>query len=372
MEIQKIRKDFPIVQREIFLNHAATSPLPRPVAEAMKEYIDKRMRGEAEPIDLEEGRLLFASLIGAGSREIAIIPNTSTGLNMVANMLKYHAEANIVTTDLEFPTVTYPWLRKGLKVDVRYVESLDGWIPIEGFEEAIDDDTVVVAISHVEYTSGFRNDLEAIAEIAHEHGALIMVDAIQSVGALRVDVKRSDIDFLAASTYKWILGPTGIGFMYIREELINRFEPPFVGYAGVKPEVFETIDLWNNRELILRDDAGRFEVSDPGMVNYVGAVAALKLLLKVGIDRIERRILRLTGTLIDELEDLGFWLQTPRDDKSRSGIVNFRTEDPGGVVSMLRSKGIRVSARAFGVRVSPHFYNTEDEIYTLIQALKDL
>ena len=370
MNIDEIRKDFPIVENRIFLNHAGISPLPRPVIEAIRRYLDESPRLGTYKIDLDECKRLFADLIGAKLEEIAATPNASTGINIVANMLSYPPEANIVTTDLEYPAVVYPWLRK--KVEVRYVKNINGRLLIEDFEKLIDDNTVIVAISHVEYANGFRNDIKAIAQIAHEHGALIMVDAIQSLGALKVDVKRSDIDFLATSCYKWLLAPSGIGFLYIKEDLIEKFEPTFVGCAGVKPEIFETSNLWNNRELILRRDAGRFEVSWPGDIPLIGVMAALRMILGFGIDWIEGRVLRLTGFLMDGLEDLGLRLQTPREDEERSGIVNFLVDDPDEMVKLLRGKGIIVSARGCGVRVSPHFYNTEEEIRILIDVLKDL
>jgi len=372
MDVAKIREDFPIVERKTFLNHAATSPLPRPVVETINEYMERSSTLGTASLDLEEGRRLFARLIGARPREIAIIPNTSTGLNIAANLLDYPPGANVVTTDLEYPAVVYPWLRRSLNVEVRYVRNVRGTIRLEDFEKAIDDRTVAVAISHVEYANGLRNDLKAIAQIAHEHGALIIVDAIQSVGALHLDVKGCDVDFLATSSYKWMLGPPGVGFMYIKDDLIGRFEPTFVGCAGVKPEVFETTALWNNRELILSEDARRFEVSEPGALSFVGTVTALKIILSTGIDLIERRVLKLTGRLIDELTAMGLRLQTPEKEEQRAGIVNFTVESPEDVVRMLGDADIIVSARAQGVRVSPHFYNNEEEIEVFIEALKKM
>jgi len=160
-------------------------------------------------------------------------------------MLDYPRDAKVVTTDLEYPSVVYPWLRRKLGVKVHYVKNRDGKILLEDFEKAVDDKTVAVAVSHVEYVNGFRNDLKAIGEIAHEHGAYLIVDAIQAAGAIKIDVKRDDVDFLTTACYKWLLSPPGAGYLYVRKELIEKFEPPFVGWASVKSEVFETIDFWD-------------------------------------------------------------------------------------------------------------------------------
>jgi len=244
--------------------------------EAVQAYLEKSSVQEEEPFDLEEARRLFAELVNADPSEIALVPNTSTGLCTAANVLEYPSGFNVVTTDLEFPSVVYPWLRSRLKpqVQVRYVKNVGGALHLEDFKEAVDDHTVAVTVSHVEYSNGFRNNLKALAEIAHEHGAYLIVDACQSAGALQIDAKRDDLDFLATSCYKWLLGPSGAGFLYVQKGLAERFEPIFVGWASVKHEVFETVELWDNRELRLSETASRFETGEPSILSYVGAAAA--------------------------------------------------------------------------------------------------
>lgn len=364
--IQKIREKFPVVKNQVFLNHAAQSPFPKPVREAMQKYIQEHSEFAETSVGWDCGKPLFANLIGAESDEIALIVNTSIGLNIVASMLECPSGANVVTTDLEYPSVVYPWLRKRLNVEVRYVQNVDGRILLEDVERLVDDHTVVLAISHVEYVNGFKHDLGALAEIAHKHGALLLVDAIQSAGAMQIDVKRDNVDFLATGCYKWLLGPTGAGYLYVRKELIEKFEPTFVGWASVKPEVFETINFWDIWNLRLSETASRFEAGSPSIVNFVGAQAALKLLLDVGIADIEKRILHLTDHLIRSIKELGFKLQTPEDHDCRSGIVNFLVDKPEEKAEKLSEREIIVSARAHGIRVSPHFYNTEEEIDRLI------
>lgn len=369
--VEKIREQFPITKNKVFLNHAAQSPLPKPVADAVHRYVDDFSDFGATSIEWNDGgKPLFAKLINAKPFEIAFVENTSIGLNIAANMLSYPRDSKIVTTDLEYPSVVYPWLRKSLGVKVYYVRNVDGKILLEHMEKAVDDKTVAVAVSHVEYANGFRHDLGALSAIAHEHGAFLIVDAIQSAGAMRIDVKKDDVDFLTSGCYKWLLGPPGAGYLYVKENLIEGFEPPFVGWASVKPEIFETIDFWDIWSLRLSETASRFEVGSPSFISLVGAKEALTMLLDFGIENVERRILSLTSHLIEELKALGLTLQTPEEQRYRSGIVNFKIAEPQEVAKKLNNKGIVVSARAHGVRVSPHFYNTEEEIDRLIEDIK--
>jgi len=374
MNVDKVREMFPITKTRAFLNHAAASPLPTPVKAAIQNYLETSLFHEEDHSAPNEGRNLFAQLVNAEPTEIALVPNTTTGLNIAANTLDYPRGCNVVTTDLEFPTVVYPWLRRELKpnVEVRYVKNIDGKILLDDFEKNVDDRTVAVVVSHVEYSNGFRNDLKALSEIAHRHGAVVIIDVCQSAGALHIDVKRDKADFLATSSYKWLLGPSGAGFLYVQKDLITESEPVFVGYEGVKPEVFKTIELWNNRELEFVETAHRFETGGLSSLSYVGASAAMKLILEVGIDEIEKRVIGLTGFLVERLKEEGFKLQTPDAVEHRSGIVNFLVNDARVKVEKLERKGIIVSARMNGIRVSPHFYNTEEELDRLIKETKKL
>lgn len=369
--IRRLREQFPITKSKVFMNHAGESPLPKPVVEAMKKFVDKFSATGVMNDDLDEPKKLFARLIGADTHdEIAFVENTSMGLNIVAHMLNYPFGSNVVTTDLEYPSVVYPWLGSRIGVEVRYVKNVEGKILLSDVERIVDDKTVAVSVSHVEYVNGFRHNLRALADIAHEHGAYLIVDAIQSAGVMPIDVKRDNVDFLTAACYKWLLGPAGTGFLYVRHDLIQEFEPPLIGWASVKPEVFETLDLWDIRNLKLAETACRFEVGTPSFYSLVGAAAALKLLLNVGISNIEKRVLALTWYLMEAVKDLGLRLQTPEEpSECRSGVVNFLVDKPKERVEQLEKKGIIVSARAHGIRVSPHFYNTEEEIDKLIDEL---
>jgi cysteine desulfurase/selenocysteine lyase len=371
INIHNVREQFPITKKMAFLNHAGLSPSPDPVRKAMQGFLEKCKLNEASDSCLDECRELFAKLVNAKPEEIALVPNTSTGLNVAANILGYPSGCNVVTADLEFPSVVYPWLRNSLKpkVEVRYVRNVKGRLRLEDFEKAIDDHTVAVAVSHVEYPNGFRNDLRGLSEDAHKHGARLIVDVCQSAGALKIDVEKDGVDFLATSAYKWMLGPCGAGFLYVKKGLIAEAEPVMVGWASVKQGIFETADLWNNRDLMLADTAARFETGTPSLVGYIGAAAALSLLLRTGVKAIENRIISLTSFLIEGLKKKGFKLQTVEEPPHRSGIVNFRTDKPEARVEKLSKEGIIVSARMNGIRVSPHFYNTEEELEKLLSRL---
>lgn len=363
-----------MVKNKVFLNHAAQSPLPKPVADAVKRCVEEfSLFGNVSTSEWDDcGKALFARLVGAKPEEIALAENTSVGLNIAANMLEYPPDSKIVTTDLEYPSVVYPWLKRSLGVKIHYVKNVGGKVQLEDFEKAVDDKTVAVAVSHVEYANGFRNDLKALSQITHEHGAYLIVDAIQSAGVIPIDVKRDGVDFLTTACYKWLLSPPGAAYLYVREDLIENFEPPYIGWASVKQEIFETVDFWDIWSLRLSETASRFEVGTPSFLSFVGAAEAIKMLLGFGIENIEKRVLRLTDHLIEAVKDLGLKLQTPEEPQHRSGIVNFKVKKPKEVVEHLKSKNIVVSARANGIRVSPHFYNTEEEIDKLVNEIKRL
>ena len=201
-EIQKIREQFPVTKKKVYLNHAAHCPLPKLVADSVRRYADELCRFGTASIECEDwGKPCFARLIGARNEEIAVVGNTSEGMNIAANVLGYPRGAKVVTTDLEFPSAVFPWLRKRLGVKVQYVKNIDGRVPLDDMEKAVDDKTVAVTISHVEYANGFRHNLRVLGEIVHEHGAYLIVDAIQSVGTLPIDVhKMTSISWLLPAT----------------------------------------------------------------------------------------------------------------------------------------------------------------------------
>ena len=361
MDVLEVRMDFPIVDEKVFLNHAGISPCPRQVKEAMEAHLCAWATMDLKLDEMEEARRVFATLIDAKPDEVALMPNTSMGINTAAHAIDYPKSCNVVTTDLEFPSVVYPFLslKRSRGVELRVVKNIGGRIALEDVEQAADDRTALIAISHVEYGNGFRNDLKELSKVAHEHGAYILVDAIQSLGALKVDVKRLDVDFLACGGYKWLMAPLGTGFLYVREELVEKLEPSYPGWASATPEAIRSFE---NRSLELAKTATRFETGTGSLIGFIGAHAAVNLILRRSVEAIEERVLALTGYLIEKLREIGAVVQSPLEPESRSGIVNFKVGDPEALVKRLQAKGFIVSARAGGIRVSPHYYNLEEEV----------
>jgi selenocysteine lyase/cysteine desulfurase len=381
VDLGKIREQFPITKEKIYLAHASRGPIPRCGAEAIKKYVHSSMLSGLTLVDAgvpeDGGRALFAQLVGAEKGEVAFVENTSVGLNIAAGVVGYKKGSNVVTTDYEYSSVTYPFLRREPNVKVKFVKNVDGVIPLDTMEDAVDDKTTAIVVSHVHWLNGFRHDLRALAEIAHEHGAYLIVDAIQSAGAMGIDVRRDGVDFLTAGCYKWLLSPPGSGYLYVRRELIDDFEPPLAGWRS-------TSGVRDRDHLTLKypDDARRFEVGAPAYISLVAATEAMKLLLDAGRDHVQARILMLTGRLRDALREMGFHVTTPEDASSRSGIMNFRVDRPQKVVEVLNSMGIIPCgarpdwARCSPIfrstmRVAPHFYNTVEEIDAFVDSMRE-
>ncbi|MEM2593315.1 MAG: aminotransferase class V-fold PLP-dependent enzyme [Candidatus Bathyarchaeia archaeon] len=383
MDIQRFRAEFPITRSKIFLNHAAVSPLPLRSADAMRSYVENKVKAQlTHDVDLGDWRKkiaetkgLFARLIGAREDEIAHIPNTTFGLNLIAQMLDYKPGSNVVTNTLEYISNVIVWLKlRERGVEVRIVRDVGGRISVDMLEKSIDDRTVVVAVGQVGWYNGFRHDLRAISEIAHERGAFLAVDGIQAVGNMKIDVAREGIDFLACGSYKWLLGPLGAGFLYIKSEHIDRFNPPILGGGSIDPEVsrrniYERFDLY---ELKYSKGIGKYEAAHINDVAYIGVGESMRLLLDYGVENVEERIKRIGDYFISSLIEMGYELQTPLGEDEHHAIINFKVKDPDAVMDYLSRNGVVVSKRVGGIRVSPHFYNTEEEIEKFLSILKGI
>lgn len=348
----------------------------RPVALAMGAYLKENFQALDTGAFIERGcpRALLGKLVGASKDEICYAPNTSYGINVAANSVPIKPGLNAVLWELEFPGNLYPWLKqrsRGLEIRWLRGRRLDA----SSFERIIDRRTIVVAISHVNWVNGFRPNLKEISEIVHRKGGFLFVDATQSAGAMQIDVRQMGIDVLACAFYKWLLGPSGAGFLYVRDDLLEKFKPPLIGWNGVKntgPPLYS----FYPKKIIHQDGARRYLPGSMSPIPFLGAGIVLRMLLKVGINRIERRVLDLTDYLIDGLDEVGVEIQSPRERTCRGGIVNFNVSDPAKIEGELRNRKIWVSARSQegvgGIRVSPHFYNTESEIAMFLRALSEL
>lgn len=355
-----------------FLDHAAISPLPRRVRDAMVRYLDDR-RVTFGTIDRdEEGiparlRKAVARLINATPEEIALVQNTSHGLNLVAQSLPFRPGDNIIFCDMEFPSNVYPWmlLERQKGVEARCIPHDGGGLTVEALEAHADRHTRAVAVSSVEFLTGFRTDLAAIGEWCRAHGAYFIVDGIQSLGAIPMDVRAYGIDFLAAGGPKWLMGPVGVGFLYCRRELLEGMSPPMAGCISVVGW-----EDWRDYNLTFLPDARRFDLGGPNLVGMTGLMAAIELLLETGIENIHRHTLHLTDMLIADLQRRGYEVVSNLDPAHRSAIVSFAV--PGDVRAAharLREAKVAVSLRESYIRVSPHGYNTEDEVLRVGEVL---
>ncbi|MGQ9598127.1 MAG: aminotransferase class V-fold PLP-dependent enzyme [Anaerolineae bacterium] len=369
----KARSLFPVTQRYAYLNHASAAALPVPVVQAMDRYLASQTQCGSQALvgwddRLEEIRCLAARLIGAHRDEIVFTSSVSHGLNLVAAGLDWQPGDNLICAETEFPANVYPWLnlrRRG--VEVRFAPAHCHRIRVEDVAALMDARTRLVAISFVEFSTGYRNDLDAMVALCRERGVYLCVDGIQGLGALQFSVAHTPVDFLATHAAKWMLGPIGVGFLYVRRELLLRLEPVMTGWRGVVER-----DNYFRYDSPLRDSGERFE---PGSLNHVGLVgmgAAIELLLSVGLAEIEARILALTDTLIAGLQARNCSIETPiAHRRERSGIVCFRhLQIPSETLAeRLLAAGVIISLRGEVIRVSPHFYNTEDELQQLLGEL---
>lgn len=358
------------------MNHAGVAPLSRSVREAMAGFIEDATVNGAVNAEVwaevaEVCRASAARLINADTTEIAFMKNTTQGILIAANGIDWQEGDNVVTTAVEFPANVYPWwsLKERYGVETRMVQERDGCIFIEDIASAIDTRTRAVTISHVEFASGFRNDVRALGELCRERNIWFIVDAIQSLGAIEVDVKSCNIDILAADGHKWLLAPEGAAIFYCADEKRDQLINTNVGWASVvNPRDFLNYDFTQ------KSDATRFEEGSYNSVGLYGLNAAIDLLLDIGIPTIETHVLELTAGLIAGLEAKGYRVITPKTDVKRAGIVIFESAQhtPTEIYEMLHTENIITAERGSGIRVSPHFYNTVSEVERLLDVLPDL
>ncbi|HIE39434.1 MAG TPA: aminotransferase class V-fold PLP-dependent enzyme [Anaerolineales bacterium] len=356
-----------------FLDHAAVSPLPHRVREAMAHYADCRgvtfgFREEFEEVSTRL-RDRSARLIGATPEEIGFVQNTSLGLNIAAQSLPLEPGDNVIFCDMEFPSNVYPWmlLERQRGVEARRIPHDGGGLTLAALERHADDRTRVVTVSSVEFLTGFRTDLEALGAWCRERSIYFVVDGIQSVGAVPLDVRACYVDFLSCGGPKWLMGPIGLGFLYCRQELLERLTPPMAGCVSVVGR-----EDWLDYDLTFLPSAARFELGGSNLVGMVGLLSAVELLLEVGVEAIHARTLHLTDRLIADLERRGYRVASNLDPARRSAIVSFAVPgDPQAAHARLQGAGVAVSLRETYIRVSPHGYNTEDEIARVGQVLGD-
>lgn len=358
---------FPVTQSDIYLNHAAISPFSTHVLQAINFALTERSTGVIDTYQqgLEEKDKLksnLAALIHGKKEHIALITNTSEGLNWFVNSLRWQPGDRILLVEGEFPTNIYPFMnmeRRGIEID--FVPLRSGAILLEDIEKMITGKTRLLSISFVEFFTGFRNDLKTIGQLCKSKKVLLSVDGIQGVGAIPLNVEEAQIDFLANGGHKWLMGPMGSGFMYLRPEIIQQMDPVFAGWLSVK-------DSWNflDYRLDFLDDAARFEMATQNYLGICGLRAATDLLVENNPDNTFRHLLELGDRMITGLRELGMEYIGSEERAHRSGIYTFKTNKAEDLTAYLKKQKIQVSLRNGAMRVSPHFYNSLDEIDQLI------
>jgi selenocysteine lyase/cysteine desulfurase len=373
MEVLAARDLFPIVSRCIFMNHASVSPVSERVRAAVERTLEQ-MTAQPSPdgwawTEGERVRQVAARLIGGQPDEIAFTRSTGHGISLLARGLDWRAGDNVVGVQGDFPTNVYPWMALGPRgVELRLVEPSGGRVTPEVIFERVDDRTRVVALSHVQFISGYRADLHAIGQECRRRGILLSIDAMQSLGAIQVDVGRTPIDFLAVGGNKWLLAPLGMGFCWGRRDLLDRLEPPIVGAGSVERE-----RSFYEYALDYAGGGRRFEESAVSPLDLAALEAAIGLLLDVGTEAVEARVLEIATGLAAGLAERGFVLHEPwpRRREEMSGIVSFkrRDGDAAGDLRALRAAGVIGRVHRDYVRLSPHFYNTDEEVARVLEVL---
>lgn len=370
----ELRALFPITKRAIYLNHAAVSPPPLPTIEAVQAQLrDVAQNGSLHYKSWiavkEEARKLVAAMLGARPDQIAFMRNTSDALSTVANGIRWRAGDNLVVFRQEFPSNVYPWLRirDVFGVEIRMCEERDGRIDLDEFIGLIDDRTRVVAISQVQYASGFRADLERLGRAARSHDALLVVDIIQAMGVVPTDVSDQLIDVAAAAGHKWLLTPEGIGLLYLSDRARDRIEPTLVGWTSVPdPEDYNNFDQgWKAGALA-------WETGTAPTALFYGLEASLRLLTEVGVERIAGHLEHLTDYLCERLQYMNYHVVSSRLKTEKSQIVCIRRLDGLSAMALyahLKDKNILTAPRGDRLRIAPHLYNTVEEIDELVGAL---
>ena len=371
MDWPAVRALFPVADKLAFLDHAAVCPIPAPAVAAMGRYAREVSESGVDgwrhwSAQLAEVRQLCRRLVNAPAVEdICFVPNTTHGICLVAEGFPWQPGDNVVLAAEEYPSNQYPWLNlAGRGVEVRTVPSRGNRIEVNDIRAAMDGRTRVLSASFVQYGSGFRADLAALGQLCRDRGVFFFVDAIQGLGVFPLDVQACGIDALAADSHKWLLGPEGAGLAYIRREWVDRLHPIGVGAHSVVQK-FDYGDI----RLDLLPHAGRYE---GGALNVGGLLAmgeSIRLLLDLG-PAVASRVLELTDELCDRATSAGLTVFSSRQGGDRSGIVSLVCPDPKAVQKRCRDAGVVVNVRAGRLRVSPHCYNSRDDLDRFLEAAR--
>jgi len=368
----EFRRRMPVARRWAYLDHAAVAPLSGPAADLLAEWSGEAARDGATPYRrwmerLEETRRTAARLIGAEPAEVALVRNTTEGIGLVAEGFPWQPGDNVVLRDDEFPSNVYPWMNLSDQgVETRRVPTDRGRLDLDRLAAACDARTRIIALSWVAYANGWRHDVGRLARLAHDHGALLFLDAIQGLGAFPLDVKQTGVDFLAADGHKWLLGPEGAGVFFTRYEHLGRLRPLGVGWNSVVH-----CHDFDHIELALKPAAERYEGGSPNTAGFLALGESLNLLAEYSFPAIAERVLWLTDLACARLEGLGATVLSDRSGEHRSGIVSFELpgRDPKQVQAECLKRDVVLSCRSGRLRISPHAYNDQRDIERLVDGV---
>jgi selenocysteine lyase/cysteine desulfurase len=368
-QISALRSRFPILREKTYLYNCSQGALCDAVEGGMREYAAS-WRTSSSPWDewmeaYEALRAEFASFINAKPDEVAIVTSASAGINPIASALGFDQRNRVVMSEYEFPTMGHIWLAQQPRgAQVQFLQGIDNRVPTESYARAIDERTCIVPLTHVSFLNGFRSDIAAVSRIAHASGALVFLDGYQDCGTRPLDVKALDVDFFVTGTLKYMLGPPGLGFLYVRRELVESLTPTLTSWMSQR-DVF----AFRTQHLDLAPAARRFEGGTPPIPNIYQARPALDLLVRTGMENIAAQIERLTRAFLQGARDLRIECKTPAD--SVGPLVVLRTNDATALIGKLTARGIVASSRLDGVRFAFHVYNTMDDVRTALSALEE-
>jgi selenocysteine lyase/cysteine desulfurase len=367
-EIQTIRSRFSIFQRKIYLNSCSQGPLSDAVQAGLEDFTaswhEHGSPWESWMVRYEAARAAFAQFVNASPDEVAIVTSVSAGVNGVASALSFQERKKVVMGEFEFPTMGHVWLgQRGRGAEVQFVRAEGNSIPAVNYEEMVDGNTLIVPVTHVCFKNGFRSEVRAVTQIAHRAGALVMLDDYQDCGTRRVDVKALDLDFYLTGTLKYLLGPPGLAFMYVRKEIISSLVPTVTGWFGqANPFAYDP------QHFDLSLTARRFESGSPSVPNVYGALPGIQLLQETGLENVAAHIKTLTQSLLSSARDLGIRAKTPAD--SSGPLAVLQCKDSTLLVQKLAARDIVASNRHDGLRISFHVYNTVDDVQAVVEVLK--
>lgn len=367
-QISTFRVRFPILREKTYLYSCSQGALSDAAETGMQAFIESWRRSGAlwnEWMGVYAAiRAEFARFIHADEDEIAIVTSASAGINAVANAIDFSKRPKVVMGEFEFPTMGQIWLaQKPRGAQITFLNSVNDAIPLDAYEAAIDEQTAVVPVTHVSFLNGFRSDVQAVTRMAHERGAFVFLDGYQDCGTRPVDVRAMDVDFYVTGTLKYLLGPPGLAFLYVKRSLIEALTPTLTSWMAQR-DVF----AFNTKTLDPAQEARRFEAGSPAMPNIYSARSALQLLTEIGMQNVAGQIGQLTRRFLQGIRALGIATKTPAT--SLGPLVVLRSQDSSALVSKLAEQGVLVSSRMDGVRFSFHVYNNFFDVDNALSALE--